>query len=90
MNPCKAAEDYYLGDENEMYLFDEMHICADSTSLESNDFVFDSNSQQIKRRPKIENMYDVFVAIRNDEMEHVKTMNFLQQRENDIQLCNVE
>jgi ubiquinol oxidase len=26
------------------------------------------------RRPKIENLYDVYVAIRDDEMEHVKTM----------------
>ncbi len=26
------------------------------------------------RRPKIDNLYDVFVAIRDDEMEHVKTM----------------
>lgn len=27
-----------------------------------------------ERRPKIENLYDVFTAIRDDEMEHVKTM----------------
>lgn len=30
------------------------------------------------RRPKIENLYDVFVAIRDDEAEHVKTMAALQ------------
>ena len=30
------------------------------------------------RRPKIENLYDVFVAIRDDEMAHVKTMEALQ------------
>jgi ubiquinol oxidase len=30
------------------------------------------------RRPEINNLYDVFVAIRDDELEHVKTMAFLQ------------
>lgn len=30
------------------------------------------------RRPEINNLYDVFVAIREDEAEHVKTMAFLQ------------
>ena len=32
-----------------------------------------------ERRPKIDNLYDVFVAIRDDEMEHVKTMTACQQ-----------
>lgn len=32
-----------------------------------------------ERRPKIENLYDVFVAIRNDEMEHLKTMMTCQR-----------
>lgn len=31
------------------------------------------------RRPKIETLYDVFVAIRDDELEHVKTMIACQQ-----------
>lgn len=31
------------------------------------------------RRPKIENLYDVFVAVREDELEHVKTMIACQQ-----------
>ena len=30
------------------------------------------------RRPKIDNLYDVFAAIRDDEAEHVKTMAALQ------------
>lgn len=30
------------------------------------------------RRPTINNLYDVFVAIRDDEMEHVKTMSACQ------------
>jgi hypothetical protein len=32
-----------------------------------------------ERRPQINNLYDVFVAIRDDEMEHVKTMVACQQ-----------
>jgi ubiquinol oxidase len=33
------------------------------------------------RRPKVDNLYDVFVNIRDDENEHVKTMTALQQPE---------
>jgi len=36
-------------------------------------------AEQKRRRPEIENLYDVFVAIRDDEMEHVKTMAGLQE-----------
>jgi ubiquinol oxidase len=31
------------------------------------------------RRPQVENLYDVFINIRDDEAEHVKTMIFCQQ-----------
>jgi ubiquinol oxidase len=31
------------------------------------------------RRPKVDNLYDVFVNIRDDEAEHVKTMTACQQ-----------
>lgn len=33
------------------------------------------------RRPSVDNLYDVFVNIRDDECEHVKTMVALQQPE---------
>jgi ubiquinol oxidase len=33
------------------------------------------------RRPKVDNLYDVFVNIRDDEAEHVKTMTSLQRPE---------
>jgi ubiquinol oxidase len=33
------------------------------------------------RRPKVDNLYDVFMNIRDDESEHVKTMIALQQPE---------
>ncbi|KAM3113997.1 alternative oxidase [Phormidesmis sp. 146-33] len=33
------------------------------------------------RRPKVDNLYDVFVNIRDDECEHVKTMEALQKPE---------
>lgn len=38
------------------------------------------------RRPEIRNLYDVFVAIRDDEAEHVKTMTYLQSEQ---ELTNV-
>lgn len=31
-----------------------------------------------RRRPEINNRYDTFIAIRDDEWEHVKTMKHLQ------------
>ena len=40
---------------------------------------FTSNRQF--RRPSVDNLYDVFVNIRDDECEHVKTMQALQQPE---------
>lgn len=49
--------------DGDLYLFDE----------------FQTSHPPAKRRPKIENLYDVFVAIRDDEMEHVKTMVVCQQ-----------
>ncbi|BAY17695.1 Alternative oxidase [Anabaenopsis circularis NIES-21] len=39
---------------------------------------FQTSHHLSERRPKIENLYDVFVAIRDDEMEHVKTMQACQ------------
>jgi ubiquinol oxidase len=44
--------------EGDLYMFDE----------------FQTTRTPEERRPRIENLYDVFVAIRDDEMEHVKTM----------------
>ena len=44
--------------DGDLYLFDE----------------FQTTRVPQERRPKIENLYDVFVAIREDELEHVKTM----------------
>jgi ubiquinol oxidase len=46
-----------------------MHTGRDTTPQE----------QQQRRRPQIHNLYDVFVAIRDDEMEHVKTMEYFQK-----------
>ncbi|MEW6493328.1 MAG: alternative oxidase [Cyanobacteriota bacterium] len=46
-----------------LYMFDEFQIFNSPTP----------------RRPKIENLYDVFLCIRNDEKEHIETMKFCQQ-----------
>lgn len=48
--------------KGDLYLFDE----------------FQTSHPPEERRPKIENLYDVFVAVRNDEMEHIKTMTACQ------------
>lgn len=49
--------------DGDLYLFDE----------------FQTAQKPEQRRPKIDNLYDVFVAIRDDEMEHVKTMAACQK-----------
>ena len=57
-----AAKKYYTGDD--LYLFDAMH--------------FDAKGRRDTRRPKMETLLDAFSAVRDDEMEHVKTMAYLQ------------
>ena len=49
--------------DGDLYMFDE----------------FQTDKLPEERRPKIENLYDVFVAIRSDEMAHIKTMIACQQ-----------
>ncbi|KAK3036956.1 hypothetical protein RJ639_030921 [Escallonia herrerae] len=52
--------------EDDMYLFDEFQTARAPNS----------------RRPKIENLYDVFLNIRDDEAEHCKTMKACQSHGN--------
>lgn len=49
--------------DGDLYMFDE----------------FQTSHPIAERRPKIENLYDVYVAIRDDEGEHIKTMVACQQ-----------
>jgi len=49
--------------DGDLYMFDEMH----------------TSFREEKRRPKMDNLYDVFCAIRDDEVEHCMTMAFLQE-----------
>ncbi|MGK7876936.1 MAG: alternative oxidase [Xenococcaceae cyanobacterium] len=49
--------------DGDLYMFDEFQTSRPPTG----------------RRPQINNLYDVFVAIRDDEMEHVKTMVACQE-----------
>eukprot|EP01040_Poterioochromonas_malhamensis_P005224 gene5224-5602_t len=69
--PPAIAKEYYEKEE-ELYMFDAFHhdgiISADR-----------NHSVDSKRRPTINNLYDVFYHIREDEMEHAKTMEALQK-----------
>lgn len=49
--------------DGDLYMFDE----------------FQTARKPEERRPKVDNLYDVFVAIRDDEEEHVKTMVACQE-----------
>ena len=48
--------------DGDLYMFEETQFTSDSKF----------------RRPKVDNLYDVFTNIRDDECEHVKTMEALQ------------
>jgi len=54
--------------KGDLYLFDE----------------FQTGDVRGERRPKIANLYDVFVNVRNDEGEHMKTMEFCQRPGNGL------
>ncbi len=54
--------------DGDLYMFEEMQ----------------TTSRLEFRRPKVDNLYDVFVNIRDDESEHVKTMVACQQPEAQI------
>jgi ubiquinol oxidase len=51
--------------DGDLYMFDE----------------FQTSTRWVLRRPDIANLYDVFVAIRDDEAEHVKTMVTMQDKD---------
>ncbi|CAN0159794.1 unnamed protein product [Ascophyllum nodosum] len=61
------AEKYYGRDK--LYVFNGLHHDADDAKFEEKD----------RDRPVISNLFDTFVAVRNDEWEHVKTMKALQE-----------
>jgi len=79
MEAPEVAKNYYTG--GDLYLLDEMQ-----TDL----FQCDQGKikvKEVRSSPiKIENLYDVFVAIRDDELEHARTMAFLQDQNSDIDL----
>lgn len=66
--------------DGDLYMFDE----------------FQAGRKPEERRPKIDNLYDVFVAIRDDEAEHVKTMVACQRPDAQLTLnsphsaCTIE
>jgi len=83
----KIAVEYYKN--GNMFLFDEMHTCADGTGYGDTPIV--QNDDGIpRRRPKMDTLYDTFSAIRDDEAEHAKTMEYLQRQDSDIEICDVE
>ncbi|KAL3850910.1 hypothetical protein ACJIZ3_012792 [Penstemon smallii] len=68
----KVAVRYYT--EGDLYLFDLYTIIYFVTLS----YEFQTARPPNSRRPKIENLYDVFVNIRDDEAEHCKTMKACQ------------
>ena len=65
------AMKYYMEDNS--FLFD---LLSTSTSAKDKD---DNEKSPNARRPKLNNLYDVFVSVRDDEKEHWKTLCNLVQ-----------
>ena len=68
----KVAQDYYR--DGDLYMFDEMHTS--------------SSCEPPRRRPTCDTLLDVFRNIRDDEAQHVATMQHLQRAEMDISSVN--
>lgn len=64
------AKKYYGSDK--LYVFNGLHNNPEGHTFEERD----------ANRPVISNLFDTFVAVRNDEWEHVKTMKALQEDAN--------
>mmetsp|Transcript_29758 Transcript_29758/g.45541 ORF Transcript_29758/g.45541 Transcript_29758/m.45541 type:complete len:312 (-) Transcript_29758:390-1325(-) len=78
----------YLRDHGELLKTQEVPAVANKYYVEDNPFLFDlfctvkdkdEQGDFSTRRPKLDNLYDVFVNIRDDEKEHWKTLCNLVQ-----------
>ena len=71
--------DQYLRENAEILKTKPPPKAAIDYYVEGDMYMFDEFQTECEmRRPDIRNLYDVFVAIRDDEMAHVKTMAKLQ------------
>jgi ubiquinol oxidase len=83
--PPKAAVEYY--EKSDLGLFDSFHNGAFQEAMTANELPVEkakgadgaSRSAWERRRPILKNLYDVFVNIRDDEKEHVETMDNLER-----------
>eukprot|EP00985_Skeletonema_marinoi_P006315 scaffold2728_cov137-Skeletonema_marinoi.AAC.13 len=74
-----STYDEYLRENEEMLKGQPAPQAAIDYYIEGDMYMFDEFQTTCEmRRPKIENLYDVFVAIRDDEAAHVETMKALQ------------
>lgn len=74
-----ATYDEYLKENAEALKNKPAPKAAIDYYIEGDMYMFDEFQTECEmRRPEITNLYDVFVAIRDDEMAHVKTMERLQ------------
>jgi ubiquinol oxidase len=80
------AREYYEADD--LYLFDEIHT-SNASSVENPGSPSTDAAREVRaRRPRIKSLYDVFCNIRDDEGEHVSTMNACQREDSDISSPN--
>jgi ubiquinol oxidase len=83
--PPKVAVEYY--ENGDLGLFDSFHNGAFNDAMATNGMATEkprsgsdgSRSAWERRRPVLNSLYDVFLNIRDDEKEHVETMDNLQR-----------
>lgn len=74
-----ATYDTFLKENAELLKSQPAPKAAIDYYVDGDMYMFDEFQTECElRRPQIENLYDVFVAIRDDERAHVKTMEMLQ------------
>merc|ERR1712050_533255 len=81
-----VARDYYNGNTSSLQdMQTPNYLCTEQGKIEVTKPVRD----MVKPIP-CDTLYDVFVAIRNDEAEHANTMRFLQKQDSDIDIMREE
>ena len=79
------AKKYYR--DGDLYLFDKMHSSPELSTSQVDDVTkVDLEAKALHRRPKVDTLYDVFVE---NEKEHMKTFEYFQCENADIELCSM-
>ena len=82
----EVAKRYYR--DGDMYMFDSMHVAGDMLcgveSMTCDEVTGRDAPTGGVRRPKCDTLLDTFMNIRDDEAEHVRTMEYMQRQDSNL------